>query len=261
MAARGKAKRQAAVARPSWTTWMLSAALLLAAAAGIWQGYRFLAEPERLPLRVVEVKGEFRHLDRADIERTVVAAIDGGFFGSDMHQLRRAVLQMPWVADVSIRRIWPDTLRMRVTEQVPLARWGDAALVNTVAEVFAPASLEAHADLVRLHGPDGSARRVVAFYQAALDAVRWRGLEIVAVEQDARRHWWLTFADGLVVSLGRERVEHRLAEFVRVYPGLVARSDRRPVRVDMRYAHGFAVRWKPAPPAAPEQRTESREPA
>ncbi|MGB5649284.1 MAG: FtsQ-type POTRA domain-containing protein, partial [Sedimenticolaceae bacterium] len=101
-------------------------------------GYHHLTQPGRLPLRVIEVNGELSQLEHEQIQRTVVAAIDGGFFSCDMPRLRAAVLAMPWVEDVSIRRAWPDRLRMVVSEQVPLARWGDDALININGGVFRP---------------------------------------------------------------------------------------------------------------------------
>ncbi|MCP5313086.1 MAG: FtsQ-type POTRA domain-containing protein [Chromatiaceae bacterium] len=227
-----------------WPKVLLGAiSLALVAAAGSF-GYRSLLEPGRLPLRVIEVNGEFQQLDQAEIQHTVAATIDGGFFTCDMHSLRDAVLAMPWVADVSIRRVWPDKLRMAVTEQVPLARWGDAALINVAGEVFQPGELGPYSALVRLRGPSGSERRVVAFLQSVVPAARARGLQLDALELDERRHWWLRFDGGLTVSLGREDTENRLAQFLRVYPSLVAEQQRVPERVDMRYSHGFAVRWQ-----------------
>ncbi|MGB5200852.1 MAG: cell division protein FtsQ/DivIB [Sedimenticolaceae bacterium] len=205
--------------------------------------YHTLSQPGRLPLRVVEVKGDFRHLETVHIERSVIDAIDGGFFSCDMQKLRTAVLEIPWVEDVSIRRVWPDKLSMLVTEQVPLARWGEDALISVRSRIFRPASLGEYAGLVKLSGPAGSADRVVVFYQAIVSAARARDLSIREVQLDERRHWWVRFADGLTLSLGREDIENRLAQFFRVYPKLIADPKRRPERVDMRYAHGFAVRW------------------
>ena len=133
---------------------------------------------------------------------------------------------------------------MAVTEQVPLARWGDGALINVTGEVFQPDELGPYSALVRLRGPAGSERRVVAFLQSVVPAARTRGLQLDALELDERRHWWLRFDGGLTVSLGRENTENRLAQFLRVYPSLVAEQQRVPERVDMRYSHGFAVRWQ-----------------
>jgi cell division protein FtsQ len=110
--------------------------------------------------------------------------------------------------------------------------------------VFRPQVTGAYADMVRLDGPDGSAPRVVAFLHRVVGLLEGRPLSLRQIELDERRHWWLHFADGLVVSLGREQVEHRLVQFLRVYPGLVAQSPRQPERIDMRYTHGFAVRWR-----------------
>ena len=120
-------------------------------------GYHHLSQPGRLPLRVIEVNGELQQLEPEQIQRTVIDAIDGGFFSCDMQRLRAAVLAMPWVEDVSIRRVWPDRLSMVVTEQVPLARWGDDALINVNGGVFRPSTLGRYAGLVKLHGPEGSA--------------------------------------------------------------------------------------------------------
>lgn len=241
-------------ARGRWLLPLLMLSVLAAAATGSAAAYQYLSQPGRLPLRVVEVKGEFRQLRSKQIQQRVVDAIDGGFFSCDMPRLRAALLAMPWVADVSIRRVWPDTLSMQVREEVPLARWGRASLINADAGVFTPDVLADFADLPRLSGPVGSESKVVGFYRVVAEAALTRELGIRALELDARRHWWMTFDGGLVLALGRDDVEHRLAQFLRVYPSLVAQPSRQPARIDMRYAHGFAVGWRePAGGDAPAE--------
>lgn len=241
---RGKAAKPAPLIARHWIVITVSVSSLVLVVIGSLFAYHYLSQPGRLPLRVVEINGEFRHLDRLAIQRTVEGAIDGGFFTCDMPKLRDAVMAMPWVAEVSIRRVWPDRLQIRVFEEVPLARWGDKALVNTGARVFQPQVTAAYADMVRLDGPQGSAPRVVAFLRRVNGLLQGGSLQLRQIELDERRHWWLRFADGLVVSLGREQVDHRLVQFLRVYPGLVAQPQRHPERIDMRYTHGFAVRWR-----------------
>lgn len=249
MAARRKTKRQQQehqrqVTRRRWLALLGGAIGVSMLLGGIGYAYHYVSQPGRLPLRVIEVTGELNQLQRDEIQHRVEAVIDGGFFTCDMQRLRSAVLAMPWVEDVSIRRAWPDKLSMVVSEQVPLARWGDGALVNVNGGIFKPTKLEGFSGLVNLFGPEGSQQRVVEFFQTALPAARSRGLHITQVLLDERRHWWLYFDGGLTVSLGRENVDYRLAQFFRVYPSLVAQKARRPERVDMRYAHGFAVRWQ-----------------
>ena len=240
---RSQPQRKVRQRRP-WPRLVSTALTCCLAGGAVAFFYHTLAQPGRLPLRVIEVKGDFRHLETVDIERSVIDAIDGGFFSCDMQKLRTAVLGIPWVEDVSIWRVWPDKLSMLVTEQVPLARWGEDALISVRSRIFQPASLGEYDGLVKLSGPAGSEDRVVVFFQAIVPAARARDLSIREVQLDERRHWWVRFADGLTLSLGREDIENRLAQFFRVYPKLIADPRRRPERIDMRYAHGFAVRWQ-----------------
>ncbi|MGD9163991.1 MAG: FtsQ-type POTRA domain-containing protein, partial [Chromatiales bacterium] len=104
------------------------------------------SDPQVLPVRVVGVDGEIVHLDRQRLESTVAGAVEGSFFSVDLPRIRDKLEQLPWIESASVRRIWPDTLRVRVVEQVPLAFWGEDGLVNQRGEVFRPAKLP------QLHG-------------------------------------------------------------------------------------------------------------
>jgi cell division protein FtsQ len=58
----------------------------------------------------------------------------------------------------------------------------------------------------------------------------------------ARRAWQLRLDDGMVLQLGRENLEARLADFVSAYPRTIARLSQPPSHVDLRYSNGFAAR-------------------
>ena len=77
------------------------------------------------------------------------------------------VLDMPWVADISIRRVWPDKLNMVVTERVPLARWGDDVLM---AVVYSSRHRSTATWAGQARRPAGSEQRVVEFLQTAAPA-------------------------------------------------------------------------------------------
>jgi len=207
--------------------------------------YRYLSQPGKLPLRVVEITGEFSHLRHAAIEAEVATAIDGGFFTVDMQKVRDAVRAMPWVEEVSVRRVWPDTLRMHVVEQIPLAHWGENALVNLHGEVFEPQVPAVYGQLPRLRGEKDSAPQVVNFYLQMRSALVGGDLVISELQLNGRHEWEVLFSNGLSLMLGRDDPESRAADFLQVYPRLLANAPRMPQRIDMRYEHGFAVRWQP----------------
>jgi cell division protein FtsQ len=207
-------------------------------------GYQYLSQPGRLPLRVVEINGDFHHLAPAAIEAQVAGAIDGGFFTVDMQRVRNAVRGMPWVAEVSVRRVWPDMLRMHVTEQVALARWGEDALVNLHGEVFRPQPMIDSQELPRLDGGPQDAPEVVNLYLLMRSALVNSELTLQEMQLNRRGEWSVTFGNGLSVMFGGGDVVPRMRDFLKVYPQLRAQASREPERIDMRYEHGFAVRWK-----------------
>ncbi|MEW8585780.1 MAG: FtsQ-type POTRA domain-containing protein, partial [Candidatus Thiodiazotropha sp.] len=95
--------------------------LLLSLLAG-W-GVTLLLDPLNMPVRVVSVDGEIKYLDREGLEQTVAQAVSGNFFSVDLVRIRDKIERLPWVKSASVRRVWPDTLAVRVTEQLPLAYW------------------------------------------------------------------------------------------------------------------------------------------
>lgn len=218
--------------------------------------WAWVTEPARLPLKTVRITGELAHLDRDRLQQLVAGAIDGGFFSVDMRKLRDAAEQLAWVDRVSIRRVWPQTLVMDVTEQAPVARWGDEALVNARGEVFRPEAGGWPKDLPRFDAPDADAPAVVAFYRLAEARLAPAGLHISALTRRGRHDWRLELDSGLAVLLDQSNAAAALDEFVTALPAIRDPEGRRPVRVDMRYDNGFAVRWGPS--AATEQKNDKQ---
>ncbi len=241
------AKPQGWFARQNWRSmgrWFMALILFaVMGVAGFW-GADKLRDPQIFPIKVVGIDGDFHHLDRQDLERVVAAAVAGNFFTLDVERIRKAADQLPWVDSTSVRRIWPDTLRMQVTEQTPLARWGEKKLVNIRGELFKPKREEIPGGLPLLKGEESSALEVVRRYQQMRTDMAKLGLEITHLELDLRRAWTVGFTNGLALYLGSEDTTQRLARFYRVFGTLKARPKERLLKVDMRYANGMAVRWE-----------------
>lgn len=225
--------------------WLAGAALLLLLGGGLAAAVTWLSDPHVLPLKVVRIDGELRYLRRADIEAEVGREISGNFFTLDVNRVRQAAEHLPWVDWVSVRRIWPDTLKMTVHEQAPLARWGRQRLVNSRGQIFAPKASQLPRGLIRLSGPDTAVAEVVKRYLALQGRFDALGLRLASIGMDTRRAWTVAFENGLSLDLGTEDTDRRLERFIRFFPVLSREAERRPLRIDLRYVNGFAVRWEP----------------
>lgn len=219
-----------------------AAANALFAAAALMVLAAIAMQAARLPafaLREVRIGGELRHVTREQVEHVVRRELRGNFITVDLAATRAAFGGLPWVRSVSVRRQWPARLEVALEEHEPFARWGSTALVNTYGEVFTAAH---DGELPVFVGPEGTAREIAIqyrYFQRSLDAI---GEIPVEVQVTARRAWQLKLQSGLMIALGRESIEARLARFVATHGRTIGRLGRRIDYVDLRYANGFAVR-------------------
>jgi cell division protein FtsQ len=191
------------------------------------------------PLRDIRVIGDVGHVTNEQVAAVIARELRGNFFTVDLAQAREAFEKLPWVRKVNVRRQWPDRLEVTVEEHQPLARWGSTALVNAHGEVFEAAI---SSKLPVFFGPEGTAVEVVARYAEFDRLLAPIGRKVALITLSARRAWQLRLDDGMVLQLGRENLEARLAGFVSAYQRTVARLPQPPSHVDLRYSNGFAVR-------------------
>lgn len=201
-----------------------------------------LGKSESFPLHSIRIEGALRQLDTDQLQQVVSAELRGNFFSVDIHAIQQAVMELPWVDHVSIRRKWPDTLRIRVTEHQPLARWGEKGLLNVRGEWFG-ASQQGLEYLPLLSGPDGYQALVAQRYQDMGVMLQAAGLKLERLHVDQRRSWELQLDNHITVKLGRGQQERRMQRFVKLYPGVLAKDVEKIKVVDLRYTNGFAVRW------------------
>jgi cell division protein FtsQ len=190
-------------------------------------------------LRHVDMIGDTEHVTRAQVEEIVKLGLTGTFFTVDLPRLRGAFEKLPWVREVKLRRYWPDRLEVRITEQVALARWGSAALVNTQGEIFQAAY---DGNLPVFVGPPGTSKEIAIQYEFFRRNLAQMRAKPVLVQLSARRAWQVKLDNGLTLQLGRDDVETRLMRFIAVQERTVGALARRIEYVDLRYPNGFAVR-------------------
>lgn len=201
-------------------------------------------EPLLLPVRSVSIQGEMHGLSREALQETISEEISGGLLTQDLEALRARVQALPWVAEASARRIWPDRIQLSVREHNALARWGETGLVTATGIVFRPSDGRLPAGLARLDAHDDAfAAEVVRRFRDWSQRLLALGLILDGVQRDARGDWSLELLGGTKVLLGTDAIERRLERLIAAYPQIEAIGI--PTRLDLRYSNGLAVRWLP----------------
>lgn len=251
-------RREAEQAVPRrWLTWLgtgVAGVTLVLAMTGVYQLIGWLRDPHVWPVREVQIEGEFRHLRHAQIAEATRDMLRRGFFGVEVGAVQQRLAGLPWVEEAAVRRIWPDGMQLRISEQEPVARWGEDGLLNARGELFRPDNVADFAALPRLAGPPSQRERVIRRYIEFRQALQGIDRHPTGIELDARRAWRVELDNGMKIRLGRQDEARRMALFIDIYPRVFAVAEQPARSVDMRYSNGFAVHWDAA---GTERRQES----
>lgn len=194
--------------------------------------------PGLFPLHSVRLNEAPQRVMPEDVLKVVRSEVNGNLFTVDIEHLRQSLEQLPWVRSVSIRREFPDRLSISLEEHRVLARWNRDALVNTHGEVFAAYSEETLPSFI---GQDGDSAEIAQRYGEFGEKLAALKLNVTQVALTPRHAWQLRLNNGMVLELGREEMEQRLARFVAVYPYSLAAQAGSIRYVDLRYRNGFAL--------------------
>jgi len=202
--------------------------------------------PRTFPIKEVLLEGEFIHVQPQVLREVVVKAINGNFFSVDLLRLERAAESLPWVYHANVRRVWPDSIRVAVEEQRPVARWVDGEWLNIDGEIVRLEEVPDESSLPALHGPADSARLVLARYRDWSARLQPTGLHITEMKMSDRRAYTLTLATGpgavpIQLEIGRRELDTRLDRFVGFYRHLASGDQTALARVDVRYPNGVAA--------------------
>lgn len=194
------------------------------------------------PIKSVVVEGDFNFITKERATELISNEINGDFLQLDLMQLKHALLTDPWVESVTLNRRWPDTLVVKISEQKPIARWGDGFL-NQRGEIVRIDEANKLVGLPWLQGNEADAIEILQQYQDLSQILRSRGLEVLALKCDNKKSWRLTIKNHVEIALGRDQVMEKIRRFVTVYDTQLSSVWTDVKAIDLRYSNGVAVRW------------------
>ncbi|MBY6187795.1 cell division protein FtsQ/DivIB [Marinobacter hydrocarbonoclasticus] len=229
-----------------WGLW-LGLSFLLLVLVGLVQGAfwlkGFATSADQLPIEEVALIGERRFTADQEVRDALHSLERWSLFTADVNQIRDALAALPWVDRVTVRREWPNRLRVFLVEQQPVAHWEGERWLNERAEAFTAPSREGLEALPQLSGPEGSSGKVWEMWRQLSELLALNGHSGHSLSLSGRHAWQLVLDNGIALDLGRKDTLARVQRFIDVWPEL-QRDGRVPERVDLRYDTGLAVRWQ-----------------
>ncbi len=222
--------------------WLVLALFALAIGGTTWVSTGIVAS-ERWPIRWLELNGSFQRVSAEQLRSSLAPLVSSSFFTLDLQKLQTTAMRKSWVAAVDVQKKWPDTVVITVEEFQPLAHWNESALVSSRRTVFAAPDAAAIQGLPWLQGPEGRLDEVLQQWELFNSMLAKAGLEIERLELHERGSWAMQVNTGTRVQLGRDDPAERLQRLMKSWRGLMTDQELPPVRIDLRYSNGFAVRW------------------
>lgn len=139
-------------------------AVALLALVGAWTAWQRVFASDRLRVGKLEVRGS-HFLSEGEVRELIGPAVGENILALDIDGLKARLRASPWVADATVTRALPDTVRVEIRERVPLA----------LAELDRLYLMDEDGGLIDIYGP-----RTGAF-----DLPIVRGL--LGVEEESRR--------------------------------------------------------------------------
>lgn len=207
----------------------------------------FLMDANQMPLERLGLAGERRYTQEQEVQAALQPlAKNESFFSLDVDRVQQLVEGIPWIRRVSVRREWPNGLRLFVSEHQPVALWNDDALVNRQGEVFVADKQRLTDSLPHFIGPAGSHQAVLAAYRELAPQLAEQGFGLAQLQLSERHAWQAVLVNGIRLVVGRADAvtrSKRIGHFIRLYPMLLEQQKELDY-VDLRYDTGFAVNWK-----------------
>jgi len=195
------------------------------------------------PIRSVKIYG-VNHVDPLELQHLISPHLKTGFFSLNVEYIRDRLLQLPWVSDLFVKRVWPDGVEIVLTERNAVAKWNEESLLSDAGALFQPSLKSIPTQLPHFRGPQGQQMMIFQNYQKINRLFLPLNVKVSSLELTPYYTWRLVLDNGIIMQIGYKDVLTQLAQFVKVYDKIVSNQEARVEYIDLRYSNGVAVKWK-----------------
>jgi len=218
---------------------LIICALILAGRLAYW----YVSDAEQFPINTIKVAATYEHITHQELEQILDNYLNKSFILLPVKSLETDLNALGWVDKASVKKIWPDTLKIQIIEKTPIAIWNNAYM-SADGRLFNEEAVSATKSLPWLQGPASSQTEVLQVYQKLSKILSKYELNAVGLIQRENQSWILLLDNEVKIYLGKKNLEARLLRFCKAYPAVFAQKAEQLASVDLRYPRGMAVQWK-----------------
>ena len=222
-------------------TWLWQSGTITRGLDTLWQ--TTVTQTAKLGLKVdkVTLQGR-RYTSRRDVIRAARLKRGDPILGFDIDQLHERLVKLLWVSEAIVKRHWPDTVDIQVTERQPMVLWqrkGRLYLMDKDGVAITSRGLGRFRDLLIVVGPGAPKAAPILLTMIASEPELAR--QVTSATFIGKRRWNLKLKGGIKVRLPENnphKAWRRLAH-LNAKHRLLARDVR---MIDMRLPNKLLIR-------------------
>ena len=195
------------------------------------------------PIDRVVVNGDFYHLKEKEVINLIDQKVKDGFLSLNLSGLNKYLESEPWIRNATIRRSWPSTIIVDITEEKPIARWGEKQVLNNVGDYLEITDKQSIKNLPTFTSEFGKSKEMIKSYQLMSEIFGPTGLKVQEIRRDVVGSWLITTSSGIQINLGRDQLAQKLRRFQVVWSAQLTSQVEKIKTIDMRYPNGISVAW------------------
>lgn len=198
------------------------------------------------PIEKIAIVGEVEHLQQSQLARILLAKEFSGMLSVDLQQLRSQVIQLPWIKDVQIRKVWPDTLSFSVEEYQPIAQINqsyltdEGVLIERGDYITSQPVLILEIDKVQMEKEPDLLYMLEKLQQIRVELAKHH-LDIERLKVNESNSWLIQIENKFLIKVGRKQQLARIEKLIQVYAAIENKNELE--SIDLRYSNGLAVKF------------------
>lgn len=202
---------------------------------------------EHLTIKTVHINGGREYNDQNEVTKIISAYTQNDFFNLKIESMRDRLMGVSWVKAVSLRKQWPDRLVVNIEEHQPVAYWKDENNTNYLLSKTGrrfESEFALPSGMPKLSGQNENIGKIMNQYKHISLALLNRKMSITAMSLNTRHEWLITLNNGVDVKYLDDDADVALSRMLLAFNVLAKETSKRAQTIDLRYEHGFAVRWR-----------------
>ena len=211
---------------------------------------------------VIEVvNNDNPHIDTQEIQQAIKTTLNGTILSTDLKMMVELILDNPWVEHVVIRRVWPNTIVLRLQERRIIALWNNKYLISELGKVtkipvsdYRKVEKKLGCYLIKIEGPRNFLSKIVARAEITNNLLTTINKKLLHLRLTEQFSWEAKTTGGMTLRFGgddlQEPMYYRLENFAKSYSNLANKLAEKGIGsteiqyVDLRYAKGFALKTR-----------------